>query len=441
MTKTTSHPDNSSQLFARACRRIPGGVNSPVRAFKSVGGTPVYLASGSGSKIHDVDGREYVDFCGSWGPLVLGHAHPEVVAALQKTASLGLSFGACHPLEVEMAELLGELLPHMEMVRLVNSGTEAVMTALRLARAFTGRNRILKFDGCYHGHADSLLTAAGSGLLTNAIPASAGVSAKAVAEVVSIPYNDPSALEAVFEKHGGTLAAAIVEPVAGNMGLVEPQPGFLERMRDLCSSHGACLIFDEVITGFRFRLGSYADSIGIVPDIGVFGKIIGGGMPVGAVAGREAIMRLLSPEGPVYQAGTLSGNPVALAAGIATLNALRKHDPYARMAELAALFAERINRFAAERGVAAHCVSLGSVFTLFFSALKPLRNLEAVKSCDARQYAGYFHFMLERGFYLPPSQFELNFVSAAHSEKEIIAAATAATDFLGEATTGTAVRN
>ncbi len=429
MTKITTHTNNSARLFARARRCIPGGVNSPVRAFKSVGTSPVYLASGNGSKVYDADGRDYIDFCGSWGPLILGHAHPEVVDAVQKTAMKGLSFGACHPLEVEMAELLCSLLPHVDMVRLVNSGTEAVMTALRLARAFTDKTYILKFDGCYHGHVDSLLTSAGSGLLTNTIPASAGVSQDVVSEIISIPYNDVSAMAAAFEKYGNQLAAVIVEPVVGNMGLVEPLPGFLQKMRELCSTHAVCLIFDEVITGFRFHAGSYADLVGIIPDISVFGKIIGGGMPVGAVAGKESIMRLLAPEGDVYQAGTLSGNPVTLAAGIATLKVLRQHNPYPRMAELATLFTETANEFAAKQGINAHCAVAGSVFTLFFTGTKPLINLDMVKRCDAQQYGHYHNFMLKHSFYLPPSQFELNFISAANTEDEITSATAATSEF------------
>ncbi|MFA6103478.1 MAG: glutamate-1-semialdehyde 2,1-aminomutase [Victivallaceae bacterium] len=422
----------SQKLFQRACKHIPGGVNSPVRAFRAVGGDPVYIKRGSGARIYDADDNEYIDFCGSWGPLALGHAHPDVVSAVISAAKDGLSFGACNPYEVEFAELISGLVPHAEMVRMVNSGTEAVMTALRLARGCTGRSRIVKFDGCYHGHADYLLVSAGSGLLTNSMPASLGVPESAVAEVISTPYNDVAALEDIFQKEGDTIAAVIVEPVAGNMGLVVPEPGFLEALRRLCSKHGALLVFDEVITGFRFHAGAYATLSGITPDITTFGKIAGGGMPLGAIAAGRQIMEQLAPLGQVYQAGTLSGNPVAAAAGIATLNALRRLNPYPAMAELADVFAGGINRFAVEKQLNVHCAAYKGIFTVFFTGRSPLRNLEEVKSCDTGTFAAFFRHMLKRGFYLSPSQFELNFISAAHTRAEIDSAAEAAIEFLAD---------
>ena len=420
----------SEKLFKRAVKHIPGGVNSPVRSFKAVGANPVYIESGKGSKIYDADGKEYIDFCGSWGPLALGHAHPDVVSAVCSTSRKGLSFGACNRLEVEMAELFCKMIPYADMVRMVNSGTEAVMTALRLARAFTGRTHILKFDGCYHGHADCLLSSAGSGLLTNAIPSSAGVTQSVISEVITIPYNQIDKAKDTFKKNGNNIAAVIVEPVAGNMGLVMPEKGFLETLRKLCSEYGSCLIFDEVITGFRFHAGSYASIAGIIPEISVFGKIIGGGMPIGAIAGGRKIMGMLAPLGNVYQAGTLSGNPVALAAGIATLETLRKTNPYPQMAELAERFAMKINRFAQDHKLDVHCSVYGGVFTLFFSGKKSLKNLEDVKTCNTGLFAEYFKFMLQKGFYISPSQFELNFVSAVHTKDEIDAAAEASIEFL-----------
>ena len=401
-----------------------------MRSFKSVGSNPVYIESGKGAKIYDADGKEYIDFCGSWGPLVLGHAHPDVVRAVRAASLKGLSFGACNRLEVEMAELFCKMIPYADMVRMVNSGTEAVMTALRLARAFTGRTHILKFGGSYHGHADCLLSSAGSGLLTNSIPSSAGVTPNVISEVITVPYNKANEVRNAFKKNGDKIAAVIVEPVAGNMGLVLPGKGFLETLRELCSEYGSCLIFDEVITGFRFHAGSYASIAGILPDISVFGKIIGGGMPIGAIAGGRKIMKMLAPLGNVYQAGTLSGNPVALAAGIATLEILRKTNPYPQMAELAERFAMKVNKFARDHRIGAHGAVYGGVFTLFFSGKKSLKNLEDVKTCNTGLFAEYFKFMLQKGFYISPSQFELNFVSAAHTKDEIDAATEVAIEFL-----------
>jgi glutamate-1-semialdehyde 2,1-aminomutase len=421
---------NSAKLFERACEVIPGGVNSPVRAFNSVDAEPIFIQRGSGSKIYDVDANEYIDFCGSWGPLILGHADPEVLEAVATTAINGLSFGTCNPLEVEMAELLADLVPHAEMFRLVSSGTEAVMTALRLARGYTERKYIIKFDGCYHGHSDCLLINAGSGLLTQSVSSSKGVTDNVAAEVISLSYNNCEQLQQTFAKYGDAIAAVIIEPVAGNMGLVKPEPGFLESVRQQCSDNGSLLIFDEVITGFRFHPGAYASLTKVTPDITTFGKIIGGGMPIGAIGANREIMEHLAPLGEVYQAGTLSGNPVAVAAGIATLKKLQTTDPYPRMARLAELFATTINNFTAEHNIAAHCANYGSAFTLFFTNKQPLTNLDEVKQCDTTYFAAYYKYMLDNGFYMSPSQFELNFVSAAHTQQEIEATAAMVIEFL-----------
>ncbi len=419
----------SEKLFERACKHIPGGVNSPVRAFASVGATPVYIDSGKGSRIVSADGDEYIDFCGSWGSLILGHSHPEVVEAVQDTAVKGLSFGTCNLLEVEFAELFCKLVPHVDMVRLVNSGTEAVMTALRLARGVVGRSKIVKFDGCYHGHSDCLLVSAGSGLLTNSISSSKGVTNKAVSEVISTPYNDLQKVKNIFAKQGDEIAAVIVEPVAGNMGLVMPEKGFLEGLREICTQYGACLVFDETIAGFRFNCGAYSEQLGITPDISTFGKIIGGGMPIGAIAAGKKIMEQLAPLGEVYQAGTLSGNPLAAAAGIATLKCLEKTNPYPVLAELADLLTDKINKYSRENKLAVQCRNYGGAFTVFFTEGE-IKNLEDVKKCDTEIFAQYYRFMLEKRIYMSPSQFELNFVSAAHTEKEIETVADAVIEFL-----------
>jgi glutamate-1-semialdehyde 2,1-aminomutase len=425
MNHTQSH-----KLFEKACRLIPGGVNSPVRAFKSVKNKPVYIVEGSGSVITDVDSNQYIDFCSSWGPLILGHNDPDVRKALNNAAEKGLSFGTCSPYEVEMAELLKKLVPNAEMFRMVNSGTEAVMTALRMARGFTGKKYIIKFDGCYHGHSDSLLVNAGSGLLTNSVSSSAGVTEKQTAEVMSLQYGNAESIQKAFEKYPDDIAAVIIEPVAGNMGLVKPEKTFLELLRKLCTEHSSCLIFDEVITGFRFHAGAYADIAGITPDIFTFGKIIGAGMPIGAVAASEKIASCLAPLGNVYQAGTLSGNPAALAAGIAGLKKLEQLNPYPEMTRLAGIFADEVNKFAAENNIPAICVQERGVFTLFFKEGGKPENLNDVQKCSTETFADYHNYMLEHGFYIPPSQFELNFVSAAHTEKDIRSAAECAVNFL-----------
>jgi glutamate-1-semialdehyde 2,1-aminomutase len=408
----------SCEWFDRATRVIPGGVNSPVRAFNSVGGDPLYVVSGKGARIKTVEGAELVDFCGSWGPLVMGHAHPVVVEAICRAAAEGTSFGINTPREVEFAETLCALVPSMKMVRAMSSGTEATMTAIRLARGFTGRRKILKFDGGYHGHADCLLVSAGSGLLTGGITSSAGVSATVAAEMLVPSYNDLAAVDEIVRTQGDEIAAIIVEPVAGNMGLIPPAPGFLQGLRNAADRCGALLIFDEVITGFRLGPTTYGMMCGVTPDLTCLGKIIGGGMPVGAVGGREDVMRKLAPLGPVYQAGTLSGNPVALAAGLATLALLKKENPYPRMEKLGRRLTEGVNAIARERGLTFHCAGLGGLFTPFFMREAPT-DLATVKQCDAKAYAAFFRGMLKGGCYLPPSQFEVGFVSAAHTEADI----------------------
>ncbi|MBI2437522.1 MAG: glutamate-1-semialdehyde 2,1-aminomutase [Lentisphaerae bacterium] len=422
---------DSQAWFERACRVIPGGVNSPVRAFKSVGGHPVYIAGGQGARMTTVEGRELTDFCGSWGPLILGHARQEVIEAVCQAARQGTSFGANTPREVEFAECLCEMVPYLEMVRLVSSGTEAVMTAVRLARGFTGRNKIIKFDGCYHGHTDAMLVAAGSGLLTGGITSSAGVQSAVAADTIVLAYNDLSAVREIAGRLGKDLAAIIVEPVAANMGLVLPAPGFLQGLREVASRSGALLVFDEVITGFRFGATTYGALCGVTPDLTCLGKIIGGGLPIGAVGGRKKIMELLAPLGPVYQAGTLSGNPVAVAAGQATLRLLKKENPYPALERLGTELADGLNAAAREKAMSLQCIRLGGVFTPFFCSAVPT-DLSGVKQCDTKQYAAFFRGMLARGFYLAPSQFEVGFISAAHSDADIEGYLAAADETLGE---------
>lgn len=415
----------SQDLWRRAVASIPGGVNSPVRSLRSVGRDPIIVARGSGATIEDVDGRSYVDLCGSWGALPLGHAHPEVVEAVRGAAGEGMTFGACTEREIEMAEVLRRAVPSLDRVRLVNSGTEATMSAVRLARGFTGRRYVLKFEGGYHGHVDCLLVAAGSGVAVGSVPASAGVTPGAAAEVLIAPYNDLDAVRAAAARAGGDLAAIIVEPVAGNMGLVEPRPGFLAGLREIASAAGALLIFDEVITGFRFRWGAYQDICGVRPDLTTLGKIIGGGLPIGAFGGRADVMARLAPDGDVYQAGTLSGNPVATAAGLATLRILEREGPYERMAAMASRVAEALARAGRSAGVPFCVPRLGSVFTPFFRGSPPA-NLREAKEADARRYGAFFRAMADRGVYLPPATLELAFVSAAHGESDLERVAEAA---------------
>jgi glutamate-1-semialdehyde 2,1-aminomutase len=408
----------SRELFALAQRYLPGGVDSPVRAFKAVGGDPLFIARGKGSRIWDVDGNEYIDYVCSWGPLILGHAPPAVVQAIQAAAENGTSFGAPTELEIALARLITEAMPGVEMVRFVNSGTEATMSALRLARAATGRPLVIKFAGCYHGHVDSLLVAAGSGAMTFGIPDSPGVPPAVAQTTLVLPYNDLAAVERAFASHGREIAAVIVEPVAGNMGVVPPRPGFLEGLRQLTRDHGALLIFDEVITGFRLGYGGAQALYGITPDLTCLGKIIGGGLPVGAYGGRRDLMRLVAPVGPVYQAGTLSGNPLAMSAGIATLQALRQPGVYAQLEERAAALAEGLTAAARAAGVPVHCARAGSMLTLFFTD-QPVVDYDTARQADTRRYAAFFRGMLDEGVYLAPSQFEALFVSLAHTPDDI----------------------
>ncbi len=419
----------SETLFERACRVIPGGVNSPVRAFGAVGGTPVFVKQGQGSRITTADERELIDFCGSWGPLILGHANPEVVSAVRDTAAKGTTFGINTAAEVEFSELLCDAVPAMDQVRLVNSGTEAAMSALRIARGYTGRRKILKFDGCYHGHADYLLVSAGSGLLTSGIASSAGVSAGATDDVLVAPYNDRNAVRDIFVRHGPEIAAVIIEPLAGNMGLVEPQDGFLEFLRSQTEDSGTLLIFDEVISGFRLVPGTYGTLCGVAPDLSCLGKIIGGGLPIGAVGGRREFMQTLAPCGPVYQAGTLSGNPVAMAAGLATLKSLLADPPYQRIAARCQSLVRQVAAAAENCGVDLFVSSRGGMFTLFFQQ-GPVHNLADARKSDTKRYARFFHKMLDRGIYLPPSQFEITFVSDAHGDADIEAFVHAAAEAL-----------
>ena len=411
-------------LYARACRVIPSGVNSPVRAFNGVGGTPLYVKSGKGAQIHTADGRTLTDYSCSWGAMILGHAHPEVVAAIGAQTALGTTFGINTPAEVEFAERLCALVPGVERVRLVNSGTEAVMTALRIARGVTGRKKIIKFSGCYHGHSDSMLVAAGSGLLTGGIVSSHGVCRSVAEDTFVVPYNDLDSVWELVKAAGRQIAAIIIEPVAGNMGLVMPEPGFLEGLRHAANHCGALLIMDEVINGFRLGLSSYASMVGITPDLITLGKVIGGGLPLAAVGGAAVFLDQLAPQGKIYQAGTLSGNPLAVAAGLKTLEVLERENPYARLAEFGGMLAERVNQAALSSGLNLRCAQLGGVFTLFCSD-QQTRNLEEVGRCDTAAYARLFHALLERGYYLPPSQFEVGFISAAHTRDDVEALARA----------------
>ena len=411
--------ERSSSLFARARRLLPGGVNSPVRAFQAVGGTPRFIARGSGAHVLDVDGHSFIDYVGSWGPLILGHAHPEVVKAICKQASLGASFGAPAAFEVEMAELLHRLVPSLAKVRMVNSGTEATMSAVRLARAATGRPRLVKFDGCYHGHGDSFLIRAGSGAATLGIPDSPGVTEATARDTLTARFNDPQSVEALFQEHEGMIAAVIVEPVVGNMGVVPPEPGFLEALRALCTREGALLIFDEVMTGFRVALGGAQERYGVVPDLTTLGKIVGGGLPVGAYGGRGDLMRLVAPEGPVYQAGTFSGNPLAMAAGLATLGILDENRAlYDRLEQLGASLENGLRGTIRRLGLPCCVQRVGSMWTLFMTA-GPVRDWPSASAADRGRFATFFQAMLERGVFLAPAQFEANFISAAHRESEI----------------------
>jgi len=411
--------ERSRELFERARKVIPGGVNSPVRAFRAVGGHPVLLARGQGAHVWDVDGNEYVDYIGSWGPLILGHAHEEVGAAIRAATESGTSFGASTEREVELAELITNLIPSLEKVRLVNSGTEATMSALRLARGFTGRDRVIKVEGGYHGHADAFLVRAGSGAATFGVPDSAGVPASVAADTLTVPYNDLGAVRALLESEGGgNVAAVIIEPVAGNMGVVPPATGYLEGLRQLCSAAGALLIFDEVITGFRVGLGGAQGRFGVLPDLTCLGKIIGGGLPVGAYGGRAEVMDRISPDGPVYQAGTLSGNPLAVAAGLATLTILKRDDPYPALEERTGAAVAELRRVAKQADVPLCINRVGSMFTAFFTE-GPVTDFSSAKTSDTDRFGRFHGAMLEHGVLLAPSQFEAGFLSTAHSPVDL----------------------
>lgn len=424
---------NHEELYARACRVIPGGVDSPVRAFNAVGGTPVFVASGKGARLTLADGREVIDCCCSWGAMILGHADPGIVEAVARAAAKGTTFGIATPAEAELAERLVAKIPFVDKVRLVNSGTEAVMTAIRLARGVTGRDLIVKCEGCYHGHSDGLLVAAGSGAMTagdGTQPASAGIPAPIARETLVVPYNDAEALAAALAAHPGRVAAVILEPVAGNMGCVPPRPGYLRAAQEAAHAAGALLICDEVINAWRFRLGLWSEAAGIAPDIVTMGKVIGGGFPLAAVGAPADVMDALAPTGRVYQAGTLSGNPVAVAAAIATLDRLEADPPYARLEAMAAAIAQGVDAAAARHSVPLRVQRHATIFTPFATDRLPIADLAGAKACDAALYARFFHGMLARGVYLEPSQFEVNFVSAAHTQADVAHIVQAAEDTL-----------
>ncbi len=423
--------EKSRAAFERARRSIPGGVNSPARAFGAVGGEPPFIDRGEGPYLYDVDGNRYLDYVGSWGPLILGHVPPEVVAAVEQALHKGASFGAPTEAESELAELVIEAVPSIERLRMVSSGTEATMSAIRVARGFTRRDRIVKFAGCYHGHVDSLLVKAGSGAMTHGNPSSPGVPVGSTNDTLVVEFNDVAALETVFATFRDQIACVILEPVVGNMGTVLPEPGYLEAVQKLCRASGTLLIFDEVMTGFRLAYGGAQARFGMTPDLTTFGKIIGGGMPVGAYGGRADVMDVVSPVGPVYQAGTLSGNPLAMACGIATLKLLKRANPYARLQSETARLAQGLASAAAAAGVPHTVAQVGSMFTLFFNAEKVVNQTIAARS-DTKRFARYFWGMLDRGVYLPCSQFEANFVSAVHTPEQIDQTIVAARDVFAD---------
>ncbi|AEG02950.1 glutamate-1-semialdehyde 2,1-aminomutase [Methylomonas methanica] len=416
----------ASDLFLEAKKCIPGGVNSPVRSFSGVGGTPVYFDHAQGAYVYDSENKRYIDYVGSWGPMILGHAHPLVIEAVKQSAEKGLSFGAPTEIETRMAEKVCELVPSVEMVRMVSSGTEATMSAIRLARGFTGRDKIVKFEGCYHGHSDSLLVKAGSGALTLGVPSSPGVPATVAADTITLTYNDSDAIRALFTEAGKQIACIIVEPVAGNMNCIPPEPGFLETLRDVCDQYGSVLIFDEVMTGFRVGLHSAQGLYKVEPDLTTLGKIIGGGMPVGAFGGSRKIMEHLAPLGPVYQAGTLSGNPVAMAAGLKTLELISAPGFYDKLTSQTAQLLAGLQHSADKAGIAFTSNQVGGMFGLFFSEEKTVSRFAQVMQCNQDRFKRFFHGMLEQGVYLAPSAFEAGFVSAAHTDADIQATVEAA---------------
>ncbi|ORU92487.1 MAG: glutamate-1-semialdehyde aminotransferase [Cycloclasticus sp. symbiont of Bathymodiolus heckerae] len=411
--------NNSISLFDQAQQTIPGGVNSPVRAFKGVGGDPIFIDHAKGAYITDTNGKQYIDYVGSWGPMVLGHSHPDVVKAVQSAAEKGLSFGAPTIIETAMAEKVCSLVPSIEKVRMVSSGTEATMSAIRLARGFTGRDNIIKFEGCYHGHSDSLLVKAGSGALTFGIPSSPGVPASLADHTLTLPFNDAAAVTNALKAQGDSIACIIVEPVAGNMNCIPPESGFLETLRSLCDQYGIVLIFDEVMSGFRVALGGAQQVYGVKPDLTTLGKVIGGGMPVGAFGGREDIMACLAPDGAVYQAGTLSGNPLAMSAGLKTLELISKPGFYERLTERTKQLLDGLEKLAREANLPFSTNQVGGMFGLFFSNDENISRFDQVMQCDQERFKKFFHLMLAQGVYLAPSAFEAGFVSAAHSEQDI----------------------
>lgn len=410
--------DKSRELFKEAKKYIPGGVNSPVRAYRAVGIEPIFISHGKGSKIYDVEEKEYIDYVCSWGPLILGHAHPQILSSVREALEKGTSFGAPTELEIEMAKMIVSAVPSIEKVRMVSSGTEATMSAIRLARGFIEREKIIKFEGCYHGHADSLLVEAGSGVATLGIPGSPGITKKAASDTITLPYNNLEAVEKILNEQGGEIACLIVEPIAANMGVVPPKAGFLKGLRELTKKYGIILIFDEVITGFRVSYGGAQELYGINPDLTCLGKIIGGGFPVGAFGGKAEIMNYLAPDGPVYQAGTLSGNPVAMTAGIATLKILSNSKIYQKLEEKAGRFSKELKAAAKAAGVKASFTRVGSILSMFFTSEEVIDYTSAKKS-DTDKYAKYFANMLENGVYLAPSQFEATFISYAHLDEDI----------------------
>jgi len=417
---------DSQQHFIKAQRYIPGGVNSPVRAFKGVGRNPIFIQRGSGAYLYDVDGKRYIDYVGSWGPMILGHAHQQVIEAVQDAVMDGLSFGAPTTIETRIAKKICELMPSIELVRMVNSGTEATMSAIRLARGYTGRDKIVKFSGCYHGHSDSLLVKAGSGVLTLGLPNSPGVPASLAEHTITLEYNNLTQITNVFSGIGEEIACVIVEPVAGNMNCIPPAAGFLEGLRKVCDEYGSVLIFDEVMTGFRVALGGAQAYYGVKPDLTTLGKVIGGGMPVGAFGGKREIMEHIAPLGPVYQAGTLSGNPVAMMAGLTTLELIAEPDFFENLTAKTARFIDEILATAKTENIPMTGVSVGGMFGLFFTDVEKVENFEQVSACDGEQFNQFFHGMLSRGIYLAPSAFEAGFMSAAHSESDIEATISAA---------------